>query len=678
MSSENVAAEVAEDFKLALEDMTSISRVEIMNLCQIAREHTEHAYEISEVLVAHINRTAPQRKLASLYVLDAIVKNVGTPYTLYVAPKLYSTFMESYARVDHPVRRKMEEMLKTWKGPVPGSMDTKPVFPPDVVLPIETALIKVHTSMQANRKPQPHLRQQPGHRNTPTPPGMNHPHAPGPYPNHTPPNANGIPSGVPQSQTPFQPPIPGAVPAAANHSSLPYYGRDALAGAQQQQQQQQQQPGYGASAAVNADVLNRDIEGLIVASHQELAQNPHDVGIQTRLKALVDLQGIVRARNLPQDQLVLVKKQVDELSVKMRAPAPLPAQVGSGVPLASHVTPPPHHHLSRPSSAAPQIPTAAPASSTPVAGQAPLSIDSLLGKGALAALLAQQAASSRHATPTPVVQTPPPPPASAPAAPAPAASNPMDIIQQLRQAGLLGSAPPAPPPQAPAASAVPGLSSALASLPPVLANALAPMNRAAAAPPPPEDLRVISWSASSLRVVSLYSELGPPCTQCGRRFKQNEEGKKKKTAHMDWHFRVRQRMAEAERRGQYRSLYVAKDDWIKSREEVDVSYSPAETEAAPAEPAAKPPEQLYIPVPDPTSGVNTVCPICQERFENKWLDSAQEWVWLDAKMVGGRAFHASCHIEATKDRERGATPDGVLGKRKADGGGENKVKKSRG
>lgn len=56
MASENAAAEVAEDFKLALEDMTSISRIEIMNLCQIARENTEHAYEISEVLVTHINR----------------------------------------------------------------------------------------------------------------------------------------------------------------------------------------------------------------------------------------------------------------------------------------------------------------------------------------------------------------------------------------------------------------------------------------------------------------------------------------------------------------------------------------------------------------------------------------------------------------------------------------------
>lgn len=54
----------------------------------------------------------------------------------------------------------------------------------------------------------------------------------------------------------------------------------------------------------------------------------------------------------------------------------------------------------------------------------------------------------------------------------------------------------------------------------------------------------------------LYQALGLPCTQCGRRFMGDDEGKKKKTAHMDWHFRVHQRMIEAEKRGQHRSWYV--------------------------------------------------------------------------------------------------------------------------
>jgi pre-mRNA cleavage complex 2 protein Pcf11 len=93
----------------------------------------------------------------------------------------------------------------------------------------------------------------------------------------------------------------------------------------------------------------------------------------------------------------------------------------------------------------------------------------------------------------------------------------------------------------------------------------------------------------------------------------------------------------------------------------------------------------YIPVPDDPH-INTVCPICQEKFEQKWLDEAQEWVWMDAVRIGDRVYHASCHAEATAGvagaaATRGgtpgasaalggglgrSTPDRVLGKRKAE------------
>lgn len=145
--------DVAEDFKLALEDLTMNSRYEISNLTVIAKESTEHALAISEALKEHIKRTAPVKKLPALYLLDSIVKNVGTPYTLFFGRQLYSTFMEAYALVDNNVRRKMEEMLKTWKEPVPGSIDTRPVFLPEVTRPIENSLIKARTSaIQAHQE----------------------------------------------------------------------------------------------------------------------------------------------------------------------------------------------------------------------------------------------------------------------------------------------------------------------------------------------------------------------------------------------------------------------------------------------------------------------------------------------------------------------------------------------
>jgi pre-mRNA cleavage complex 2 protein Pcf11 len=53
----------------------------------------------------------------------------------------------------------------------------------------------------------------------------------------------------------------------------------------------------------------------------------------------------------------------------------------------------------------------------------------------------------------------------------------------------------------------------------------------------------------------------------------------------------------------------------------------------------------------------------------KWLDDAQEFVWMDAVKIGDRIYHASCYSEAKRDGgntplyTRG-TPEPVLGKRK--------------
>jgi len=83
------------------------------------------------------------------------------------------------------------------------------------------------------------------------------------------------------------------------------------------------------------------------------------------------------------------------------------------------------------------------------------------------------------------------------------------------------------------------------------------------------------------------------------------------------------------------------------------------------------PKLQYLPVPDDPVKANSVCPVCQEKFEMKWLDEAQEFVWMDARDVSGRVYHASCYAEATKDvgaaKTRELTPDSVvLGKRKAE------------
>jgi pre-mRNA cleavage complex 2 protein Pcf11 len=98
-------------------------------------------------------------------VLDSIVKNVGTPYTVYIGRNLYRTFMDAYLVMDQGTRKNMEGLLKTWKMPVPESMDPRPVFQADVTQDIENALAKFRAAQQQVQRPQ--------HALPPRPPSLN-------------------------------------------------------------------------------------------------------------------------------------------------------------------------------------------------------------------------------------------------------------------------------------------------------------------------------------------------------------------------------------------------------------------------------------------------------------------------------------------------------------------------
>jgi pre-mRNA cleavage complex 2 protein Pcf11 len=427
-------------------------------------------------------------------------------------------------------------------------------------------------------------------------------------------------------------------------------------------------------------------------SKTAFGQNIHDASIRSKLSALLALQELLRTQNLPPSELMRVKSQIDALSVNMTGHKTLDAT--PPIPQPPYQPPLPLQTIAQPIAA----PIPPPASAPPT-----LSIDALLGKGALAALLSRGSTKSQAGAvqpPPPVaIRSPPiqqattvPPPRPG----APTTPNPLALLAQLRQSGLV-----------PAVGQAPSASSMLAPTPVSMTSLAGVISSANRPRVPLEEIRSdIQLKTSSLKqyvdpgthwplrfiadallprfrphlLPLLYDDLGPPCTQCGRRFKTDDEGKSRKTAHMDWHFRVHQRIVEAEKRGQHRSWYVDAADWVKSRDVVDVDdvsaaaddVLGAKNDNSKEEQAEKKPQ--WMPVPSGAGADDAVCPICQERFEMKWLDEAQEWVWMDAVSIGGRAYHASCHREATKEVELGygggarfGTPEGsVLGKRKAD------------
>lgn len=443
--------------------------------------------------------------------------------------------MEAYALVDNSTRRKMDEMLKTWKEPVPGSMDTRPVFPSEITRPIENALIKARTSAlqqeQLRAAQQPLGRGRPlaaPYRQTPTPPGVGRPPAQAPpgyvsnygqqqypppgvsqsqyppggnqqYPPNSqvyspannpgyppsnsyqqysspnqayppanpqyPPNAQQYPDPSTQqhpSHNPQYAPPTQTYPSPSNVQQYPPAGQQYPNGNQSyglsqvcaqitlsivlllkemkrppSQQYSQQPPvaqswqpplpAYGAPDN-SVEVLNGDIADLITTSKADFAQSPWDSSIQTRLKALLDLQTILSSQTLPPDQIALIKNQVAQLSEAARStPKIAPSQP----------TPPP-----------------APVAAAQPPAQQP-SLSSLLGPGALAALLARQSTTPQPA-PTSTAPIRSPPPQQQPAFNAPLASlstsapvsDPGSLLERLRAAGILqGGAPSSTPTQ---------------------------------------------------------------------------------------------------------------------------------------------------------------------------------------------------------------------------------------
>lgn len=199
-------------------------------------------------------------------------------------------------------------------------------------------------------------------------------------------------------------------------------------------------------------------------------------------------------------------------------------------------------------------------------------------------------------------------------------------------------------------------------------------------------------------VLKFINEKPNQCSTCGRRFTSDEVGRAKKEKHLDWHFKTKARSIEAEQRGQNRSWYVDEMEWITSREyedDVGLEDPSATTNGQSPADGAKKKEQNFVRTPSDPAYRNATCPIDQEPFKSEWSEDVQDFIWRDAVKVGDKYYHASCYKEAMKAREaiqavprtgtplgglghrRTATPDSILGKRKAEDDEPSSVSKSR-
>ncbi|KAF2213099.1 hypothetical protein CERZMDRAFT_84002 [Cercospora zeae-maydis SCOH1-5] len=643
------SAEVAADFEESLKDLQTNNRYEISNLTVIAKENTEHAQAISKVLENHIKQTPPMRKLPALFVLDSIVKNVGTPYTVYLGRNLYHTFMDAYTLVDNATRRHMDAMLRTWKEPVPGSIDPRPVFPRETVQPLESAMIKARAALEKIKQSQPPFQ------GMATPPQQN-----GQYPR-------------PPSQTP-QTMYPGhSGPHLTPSQSQPFAYQPPLT-----------------NLINEIENVKRDIDSLIPRFQYQLATRPHDVGLQTQFNALNQLRNLLSIQRVSSSELQQIKQQVSSLAPAVPAfpphaspPQMSPPQWQASTPISIPFQPPYPMPAVTPSNAAP------PPNLTP---------DALNG---LQVLLAgtQKPSTPQLRAAIPGFQNASHSQLNAVQSHTSSATQnngAADLIASLTKAGLIKPVPSAAPHANPTATA-PLAGDPTAELLKSL-QAVVPLSSQAATPSQSHAQPVLGHvqipiNAASLKtfrpelVAAMYDALPNQCSTCGRRFPTTEEGRQKKSLHLDWHFRTNQRIADPNtNRGHHRNWFSNEMEWIQHIEFDPSTTTATAKESTEAAKAQKNPQEQVVRAP--AGMTKSTCTICYEDLHSTYSEEHQDWVFANAGYMNRKIVHATCLAEMTKSqplpsidrgalastlasfganqRERSATPDSSLGKRKAE------------
>ena len=609
--------------------------------------------------------------------------------------------MDAYTLVDQATRRNMEAIVKTWKEPVPGSMDPRPVFPPDVVKPIENALIKAKTvTLQSGR---PAQMQVGGYRNTPTPPQYNAryaaPPGPGPaqsqpyqsYPNHqvTPRSALRESPDLPTNRFQTQP-----YPPHPSHSPFPP--------TPQQYQQHVYAPPPQQQPVSDVEGIKRDVTALIAERQAQSGREPHNQDLKTQLQALQQLQTILNTQTLDPGSLQAVQRQISSLAAQ--APStPRPAPQQSWQPnqqwRPQAPTPQPQYPANPYSLPYHQPPSAQPQPQAPAAPPA-------LPPGALNGLQALLANGQKPSTPQMRAAAPSLQNAShqqlnniqSHAASTPAI-NGGDLLASLSKSGLLPKPPSAQPtPPAPTPSAVPApgpqstadLLKSLSGLLPASQTGTPTLPTAQLANTGKPRIPMTAAALKTFRpelVHSLYDAYPNQCSTCGRRFPATPTGREKKDRHLDWHFRTNQRMADPNtNRGQHRNWYIPELDWIKLSEFDPSTTTAAESAANAAEAAKKEkkkksgPEDKFVRAPPGTT--KATCSICFEEMKTSYSEELQDWIFPAATTYGGKIVHAQCLAEMLKgqqggalgtalgggggQRQRSATPDSSLGKRMAE------------
>ncbi|XP_014218937.1 uncharacterized protein LOC106647178 [Copidosoma floridanum] len=124
------AAEIAEEYMSSLQELASNSKPHINMLTILAEDYIEFASTIVEAVEAHLQKVQSSLKLAVLYLIDSIIKNVNGVYSSLFANNIVQTFSGVFQKVDENTRGKMWKLRQTWNT----------IFPADKLLALDVSV----------------------------------------------------------------------------------------------------------------------------------------------------------------------------------------------------------------------------------------------------------------------------------------------------------------------------------------------------------------------------------------------------------------------------------------------------------------------------------------------------------------------------------------------------------
>ncbi|GAM20692.1 hypothetical protein SAMD00019534_038670 [Acytostelium subglobosum LB1] len=107
--------DIAIEFGYRLKDLTFNDAIVINKLMHFARDNIKASAEIAALVEDRISKsTSHTQRLATLYLMDSIIKNVGRAYKTIFARDLVNTYCSSFEAVDDTVRISLLKLYNTW------------------------------------------------------------------------------------------------------------------------------------------------------------------------------------------------------------------------------------------------------------------------------------------------------------------------------------------------------------------------------------------------------------------------------------------------------------------------------------------------------------------------------------------------------------------------------------